>query len=83
MGSFHTGEGIVGKGGGFDWSDRGGLIDQTGGFGQTDNSEAGQGWTEAGVGQKGRAAVIQQGRDRLEALSSHNKEGEWSGEKNG
>lgn len=68
-------EGLTGQTGGFDWSDRG--------FGQTDNSEAGQGWTEAGVGQKGRAAVIQQGRDRLEALSSHNKEGEWSGEKNG
>lgn len=40
---------------------------------------AGQGWREAEIGQKGRAAIIQQERDRLEALSSHNKEGgvEW------
>lgn len=42
---------------------------------------AGQGWREAEIGQKGRAAIIQQERDRLEALSSHNKERgvEWRG----
>lgn len=45
MGSFHTGEGIVGKGGGFDWSEKGGLIDQTGGFGQTGGFD----WSDRGV----------------------------------
>lgn len=42
---------------------------------------AGQGWREAEIGQKGRIVIIWQVRDRLEALSSHNKE-RGVGEKN-